>query len=133
MSAKEMRLKSAQKKTLRAREKSKGKVSDETLRRVSLNAFTSLGKEWEYFRFEDQHAVLEKFWKRVGKVDEIYLGNASKDKVVKIIHKFFGRLGKKHSTRNIQGLDLVKAAVSGENLEPNVLRKLLAPTTRLEG
>ena len=71
--------------------------------------------------------------KRVGKVREMCLGNAHKDKVVKNLHDLFGRLGKKHSTRNIQGLDLVKAAVSGENLEPNVLRKLLAPTTRLEG
>ena len=133
MSTKEMRIESSLKKTLRARKKSKGKVSDETLRRVSLNALTSLGKEWKYFGVEDQLTVLEKFLKRVGKVGENYLGNAYKDKVVKNIHDFFGRLGKNHSTRNIQGLELVKAAVSGENLEPNVLRMLLSPTTRLEG
>ena len=103
-STKAVRIKSSQKKTLRARRKSKGKVSDETLRRVSLNAFTSLGKEWEYFRNEDQQAVLEKFLKRVGKVGEIYLGNASKDKVVKNLHDFFGRLGKKHSWCDFEAL-----------------------------
>ena len=62
-----------------------------------------------------------------------FLGNAYKDKVVKNFQDFFGRLGKKHSTRNIHGSGLVKAAVSGENLEPFVTRKLLAPTRRLEG
>ena len=71
-----------QNKLCRGRKKAKARVSSETIRRVSLNAWNALGKEWQHFDSEDQGKVLVNLLRRVGKVGEPFLGNVFKDHII---------------------------------------------------
>ena len=133
LSTKEMRIQSSREKQSRKRRNSKGSISEETIRRVSLNAFNALGKEWKHYESNDQCKILEAFVRRVGKPGENFLVNSYKDKVIQNVRGFFQRVAQQHSAKNILGSQLVKAALSGENLEPRSTRRLVAPTSRLEG
>ena len=109
------------------------KLSIRSIRRISKNAFTSLGTQWDHYGYNNHHSVIKHFLTRCGKAGECFLRNNEKDCVVENVSAFMKTLSHKHSAKNIQGVEIVKASLSGPNIEPLSLRKLVAPSSRLEG
>ena len=132
LATKALRTQRAQDKRARKRRKTKPSLSSETIRRVSQNAFKGLGKEWNHYSESNQTEILKNLLIRCGYVGKVFLGSLYKDNATENIQNFFARVSRKSSAKNIRGTSIVKAAVSGENLEPRDARRLFAPSSRLE-
>ena len=126
------RLKLSEKKQTEGRRKTKKLTSLRSIQTITKKAFEGLGKEWEYYDDDDKRNIIQHFLTRCGKVGDIFLKNNDRDHAIVNVQAFLKTLANKHSAQNIQGAEIVKASLSGENLEPRKVRKLVAPTSRLE-
>ena len=115
------------------RRMTKNRVSTRTIQKLTKQAFEGLSKESYHYKNGDKTLIIQHFLGRCGKAGEVFLGNSDNNLAVTNVQAFFTILANKHSAQNIQGAEIVKASLSGTNIEPRRLRKLVAPTSRLEG
>ena len=109
------------------------KPSVRSIRKISKNAFTSLGTQLDHYGYNNHNSVIKHFLTRCGKAGECFLQNNEKECVVENVSAFMKTLSHKHSAKKIEGVEIVIASLFGPNIDPLSLRKLVAPSSHLEG